>query len=180
MCIFSTRYFVDLERDGQIRIDNVVDIEGFLDKIDLIHVPGSRTRAMTLNSPSFLAKDAMIMFFSSLSVQAMRKSKVSMSLRPEQADLLGIADDGQYVVLMGNAIDDRFVFIYDGDRVIASASALVTFIPSLPAPTMAIFMRTSYIASLIYYQNTFFDYFASKKNVKKLQAATSVNTTNIF
>ena len=57
-------------------------LRGFMIKSDLIHGAPDRVRAaIDLGTAIFLAKDAMIMFFSSLVVQAMRKSKVLMSLR---------------------------------------------------------------------------------------------------
>ena len=119
-CVFFDQILVDLERDGQIRIDNVVDIEGFLDKINLVHVLRISYARDDLGTAHLFGegRDDHVLLIAVRTGD--EKIKGIDAIASEQADLLGIADDGQYVVLMGNAIDDRFVFIYDGDRVIAS------------------------------------------------------------
>ena len=98
----------------------MVDIEGFLDKINLVHVLRISYARDDLGTAHLFGEgrdDHVLLIAVRTGDEKIKGIDVIAS---EQADLLGIADDGQYVVLMGNAIDDRFVFIYDGDRVIAS------------------------------------------------------------
>ena len=112
---------------SKVRVDNVINVERFLDKVNLIHMLRIAYAGDDLRATYFFGKgrDDHVLF---VAVRAgNQKIEGANGTSSEQADLFGVADDRHDIVLLGNAIDDRFVLIYDGNGMIASGQRIGHF-----------------------------------------------------
>ena len=158
----------------------MINVERFLDKVNLIHMLRIAYAGDDLRATYFFGKgrDDHVLFVAVCAGN--QKIEGANGASSEQADLFGVADDRHDIVLLGNAIDDRFVLIYDGNGMIASGQRIGHFETKLAGTDNGYFHENLLYCFIGILSKHVFDYFASKKNVKKLQAAASVNVTNLF